>query len=110
MASLMAALKRTKSGGFIARKAIPSSLREAYARHYAVSWEEKLRIPAGTSLHEAKARCGEWIAEIENRIATLRAGANGEGQPLTKRNAHALGGRWYSWFLAQHESDLGCDG
>ena len=104
MASLMAALKRTKSGGFIARKAIPSRLREAYARHYAVSWEEKLRIPAGTSLHEAKARCGEWIAEIENRIATLRAGANGEGQPLTKRNAHALGGRWYSWFLAQHES------
>ncbi len=79
--------------------------RVAHARHYAVSWEEKLNIPAGTSLHEAKARCGEWIADIENRIATLRAAANGEGQPLTKHNAHALAGRWYSWFLAQHESD-----
>jgi integrase len=105
MASLMAALKRSKSGGFTARKAIPASMRLAYARLYAVGWEEKLSIPAGTSLHEAKMRCGEWIAEIENRISTLRAGANGEGQPLTKHNAHALAGRWYSWFLAKHEND-----
>jgi integrase len=105
MAGLMAALKRSKRGGFTARKVIPSSIRVPYARLYGVSWEEKLSIPAGTSLHEAKARCGEWIAEVENRIATLRAGANGEGQPLTKHNAHALAGRWYSWFLAQHQNN-----
>ena len=105
MASLMAALKRSKSGGFTARKGIPASVRVAYARHHAVSWEEKLSIPAGTPLYEAKRLCGEWIAEIENRIATLRASASGEGQPLTKQNAHALAGRWYSWFIAQHEND-----
>ena len=103
MASLMTALKRSKGGGYGARKAIPLDVRTAYAKLYSVRWEAKLRVPAGTSLHEAKALCGEWIAEIESRIASLRALAKGEGQPLTVRNAHALAGRWYSWFLEQHE-------
>ena len=31
--------------------------------------------------------------------------AKGEGQPLTLINAQALAGKWYSWFLAQHEND-----
>lgn len=47
------------------------------------------------------------MAEIETRIATLRAQSNGEGQPLTKLNAIALGGRWYTWFVGQHENDPG---
>jgi hypothetical protein len=55
--------------------------------------------------HEAKPGLGEWEAEIETRIATLRAKKNGEGQPLTRLNAIALAGRWYTWFLGQHESD-----
>ena len=103
MASLMTALKRLKNGGFEARKAIPLDVRTAYAKLYAVRWEAKLRVPAGTALYEAKTLCGEWIADIESRIAALRAVAKGEGQPLTVRNAHALAGRWYSWFLTQHE-------
>lgn len=32
---------------------------------------------------------------------------NGEGQPLTKLNAIALAGRWYNWFVKQHEADPG---
>jgi hypothetical protein len=62
-----------------------------------------LRKPHGTK----KARLGEWEAEIETRIAALRAQRNGEGQPLTRINAIALAGRWYNWFLKQHEDDLG---
>ena len=46
-------------------------------------------------------------AEIETRIATLRAQRNGEGQPLTRLNAIALAGRWYKWFVGQHEDDPG---
>ena len=46
-------------------------------------------------------------AEIETRIATLRARRNGEGQPLTRLNAIALAGRWYSWFVRQHEAAPG---
>ncbi len=105
MASLMVALIGSKTSGYSARKVIPSDVRAAYARLYGVKWEEKLRIPPGLSLHEAKASCGEWVAEIETRIASLRAIAAGEGQPLTRRNAHALAGRWYAWFISRHEKD-----
>lgn len=106
MASLMVALKRQKTGGYSARKVIPMDVREEYARLYGVGWEEKLSLPAGCSPHEAKARCGEWLAELETRIGALRARKNGKAQPLTRRNAHALAGRWYSWFIRRHETDL----
>jgi hypothetical protein len=106
MASMMVALKRQKAGGFAARKVVPKDVRDEYARIFGVGWEEKLSIPAGCSHHEAKAHCGEWLAEIETRIGALRALKKGEGQPLTRRNAHALAGRWYSWYITKQEKDL----
>jgi hypothetical protein len=107
MAVRMAALVRSKNGEFFARKGIPADVREAYARLYNVRWEAQLKLPAHTSKHEAKTRHGEWLAEIETRIGTLRAAAKGEGQPLTRLNAIALAGRWYTWFVGQHENDPG---
>jgi integrase len=106
MAAFMVALKRRKSGGYAARKVIPKDVRQEYASLYGMGWEEKISIPASTPPHEAKARHGEWLAEIETRIATLRAAKTGAKQPLTRRNAHALGGDWYRWFLNLHENDL----
>jgi integrase len=106
MAAFMVALKRRKAGGYAARKVIPKDVREEYASLYGMGWEEKLSIPATTPPHEAKARHGEWLAEIETRIAALRAAKTGARQPLTRRNAHALAGEWYRWFLSQHEGDL----
>lgn len=103
----MAALIRTKSGEYLARKGIPSDVREAYARMYGHKWEAQLRLPASTSKHEAKTKHGEWLAEVETRIATLRATTRGEGQPLTRLNAIALAGRWYTWFVGLHEGDPG---
>src|SRR4051794_14172006 len=100
MAVRMAALVRSKSGEFFARKGIPADVRDAYARLYNVRWEAQLKLPADTSKHEANKRYGEWLAEVETRIATLRAVANGHGQPLTRLNAIALAGRWYTWFIA----------
>jgi integrase len=106
MAAFMVALKRRKIGGYAARKVIPKDVRKEYAALYGMSWEEKLSIPAGMPPHQAKAQHGEWLAEIETRIATLRAAKTGERQPLTRRNAHALAGEWYRWFLSRHEGDL----
>jgi Porin subfamily len=106
MASFMVALRRQKTGGYAARKVIPKDVREEYARLYGVGWEEKLSLPPGCSAHEAKARCGEWLAELETRIGALRAQKSGKAQPLTRRNAHALAGRWYSWFISSHATDL----
>ncbi|WP_130229366.1 hypothetical protein [Bradyrhizobium sp. Leo121] len=107
MALRMVALGRAADGRWFARKGVPEDVREEYARLYGVRREAHLKLPADTPRHEAKARLGEWEAEIETRIATLRAQRNGEGQPLTRVNAIALAGRWYNWFVAQHEDDPG---
>jgi hypothetical protein len=106
MAAFMVALKRRKTGGYAARKVIPKDVREDYAALYGMGWEEKLSLAAGTPPHEARAQYGEWLSEIETRIGALRAAKNGERQPLTRRNAHALAGEWYRWFLVRQEGDL----
>ena len=98
MALRMVALNRASDGRWFARKGIPKDVRDEYARLYRVRHQEHLKLPAGTSKHEAKTQLGEWGAEIETRIATLRAKKKGEGQPLTRLNAIALAGRWYTWF------------
>jgi hypothetical protein len=97
----------TNATKFVARKGIPADVREAYARLYKVSWEERLTLPANTPNHEAKKRHGEWLAEIETRIATLQAATNAtlrahatsdEAKPLVAKlaamideHAHAVG-------------------
>ena len=98
MALRMVALNRLPNGQFFSRKVIPVDVRDAYSRLYGGHWEAQLRQPADTPKSDARTRHAEWIAEIETRIATLRAQRNGEGQPLTRQNAIALAGRWYTWF------------
>jgi integrase len=124
MSIRMATLSRSKNGDFISRKGIPKDVREAYTRLYRSSakaplrvtksggvptapkvWEELFKLPASTSPSAAKVAWAEWCAEIDTRVATLRAAAKGEGQPLTLINAQALAGKWYSWFLGKHEND-----
>jgi integrase len=107
MALRMVALVRAKDGSWFARKGIPEDVRDPYARLFGVRREALLRLPKDTRHHEAKTRCAEWIAEVETRIATLRAERSGEGQPLTTRNAVALAGQWYTWFVGQHENEPG---
>src|SRR6516162_5397459 len=106
MALRMVTLSR-RNGHWFARKGIPADVREEYARLYGVRREAHLKLPGDTPRAEAKIRNAEWTAEIETRIATLRAQQNGEGQPLTRLNAIALAGRWYNWFVKQHEDDPG---
>ncbi|WP_271583673.1 hypothetical protein [Bradyrhizobium sp. CCBAU 45389] len=107
MALRMVALSRAPDGRWFARKGIPQDVREEYQRLYGIKREAHLKLPADTPRHEAKTRLGEWEAEVETRIATLRAQRNGAGQPLTRLNAIALAGRWYAWFVALHEDDPG---
>jgi hypothetical protein len=67
MAVRMAALVRSNSGEFFARKGIPADVRESSARLYGSRWEAQLKLPANTTKHEAKTKLGEWLAEIETR-------------------------------------------
>ena len=107
MALRMVGLVRTTDGRWFARKGIPKDVRDDYARLYGVRREAHLKLPGDLPHSEARARLGEWTADVETRIATLRAKQNGEGQPLTKLNAVALAGRWYTWYVKQHEDDPG---
>jgi hypothetical protein len=103
----MAALNLSATGTTKSRKAIPKDVRAEYKRLYGVSHEAILVVPAGTSKAQAKALHGQWLAEVETRIECIRAAAKGTGQPLTQRNALALSGRWYSWFVARHADASG---
>jgi hypothetical protein len=120
----MAKLTISKTGDFVSRKGIPADVRDAYTRLYRGNakaalrvtkaggkltapkvWEELFSRPGSTSPSAAKVAWAEWCAEIDTRVATLRASAKGEGRPLTQLKAQALAGKWYSWFLGQHEND-----
>jgi hypothetical protein len=94
----MSGLVRTKSGAFKARKGIPADVRDDYHALYAKKWEEIFNGPADCPLQRAKVQHSEWEAEVDNRIATLRAKRRGEGRDLTHRQTHALAGEWYRWF------------
>jgi hypothetical protein len=107
MALRMVALNRTHDGRWFARKVIPEDVRDDYAKLHKARREAHLKLPADIPKHEAKAGLGEWTGEVETRIATLRARKKGEGQPLIRLSAIALAGRWYNWFVKQHEDAPG---
>jgi hypothetical protein len=97
----------SKSGSIVHRKGIPEPVRADYQRLYGQRWEAKLTLRAGMKRQEAKVRISEWTAEIESRIAAIRAAQRGEGQSLTLRQALALAGEWYVWYVTRHEDNPG---
>jgi integrase len=107
MAFAMAKLKRLKSGAFSARKVIPADVRDEYRTRFGGGWEERFSAKAGTAIGDAKREMNEWLAEIERRIAAIRDEAAGRGRSLTRREALALAGEWYRWFVALYEDDPG---
>jgi hypothetical protein len=60
------------------------------------AWEVKLTIPADTPPEKAKAMHVAWLAEVEGRVATLRASKRSKGQDLSQREADALAGELVS--------------
>jgi integrase len=107
MALRMVRLGRASDGRWFARKGIPEEVRNEYKRLYGVRREAQLKLPADTPHPEAKVKLAEWVTDVETRIETLRAQNRGEGQPLSRLNAIALAGSWYTWFTKQHEEDPG---
>jgi len=103
----MAALTRSKSGAYTARKGVPKDVQDEYERLFGHRWEAKLTLPATLTQAEAKAQYGEWLTVVETRIETIRARQNGNGQALSQKQARALAGEWYRWFTVQHEDNPG---
>ena len=107
MSFRMVTPRSLKSGSTKVRKGIPNDVRAEYLRLYRVSREATLTVPAGTRPAEAKVRISEWTAEVETRIAAIRAAQNGEGQSLSQRQAFALAGEWYVWYVGRREESPG---
>src|SRR5689334_16775625 len=107
MAFAMPKLKRLKSGAFSARKVIPKDVRDKYCALFGGGWEERFYAKAGTATGDAKREMNEWLAEIERWIAAIRDEAAGRGRSLTRREALALAGEWYQWFIARYEDNPG---
>src|SRR5688572_19699678 len=103
----MTTLRRAPKGDWLSRKAIPIDVREAYQAAHGLSREEPFRRDASLPVERAKQELREWEAMIAGHVNGLWAARDGEGQSLSQREAHALAGEWYLWFVAQHEYEPG---
>jgi hypothetical protein len=99
--------KTLKNGAVRARQVIPADVRDEYQHLYGKGWEELWRAEPGTSAAEQKRQYAEWYAETWRRIEAIRAAKRGDGIDLTRKDAAALAGDWYVWFVARHENNPG---
>jgi integrase len=97
-------LTPNKSGCFFARKRIPEDVQAEYFRLYGVKWEARFSASSGTPIRVAQAQHREWLSEIETRIANIRAERSGDGQSLSPKDARALAGQWYHWYLERQKA------
>jgi integrase len=103
----MVTLRQDSRGNYSARKRIPEDVREEYGRLYRARFEAKFSAPASVGLQEAQRRFREWEAKVAGNIDTIRRTQRGEGIDLNHKEAHALAGEWYNWFVARHEEQPG---
>jgi integrase len=83
---------------------LPDDVREEYGRLYGARHEAKFSAPNDLTKQEAIGRYGEWLAEIEARISSIRAQRNNQGMSSTRLQTRALAGDWYHWFIKRHPS------
>jgi integrase len=98
----MVQLVRDSNGAYKARKRLPEDVREKYGCLYGQSHEAKFSQPSNVTPQVAKQRFSEWLADVEGKIAAIRSERTGEGRSLSHREARALAGEWYDWFIARH--------
>ena len=94
-------------GNYSARKRLPDDVRDEYGRLYGARFEAKFSAPASLGKQHAEQKFHEWKAEIKSRIEAIRKAQRGEGIDLARKNAAALAGQWYEWFVAQYEDEPG---
>jgi hypothetical protein len=69
----MVSLLQDSKGNYRARKRLPEDVREEYARQYRAGFEAKKTWPASTPRKVVERLFHEWLAEVEQRIAAIRA-------------------------------------
>src|SRR4051794_36739796 len=95
-------------GGFSARKTLPADVKAEYSKLYGQRTEERFHS-GDTPLTLARAKHRDWLNEIEARIANIRAARTGQGSTLTPKDARALAGEWYHWYVAKEANHWPAD-
>jgi integrase len=91
--------KHPKTGVYYFRKVVPDELRSLVGRG-------EVRKSLGTKTpREAALRHAEEAAKVAAQWDALRRGP----EPLTLKEATALAGLWYRWFVPKYEDDPGTD-
>jgi integrase len=103
----MVSLRQDSKGNFIARKRLPDDVREEYGRLYGARFEAKFLVRASLGKQIAQQKFHQWATEVEQRIEAIRKAQRGEGIDLDRKNAAALAGQWYEWFVARYEDEPG---
>jgi hypothetical protein len=98
----MVSLSQDNKGKYRARKRLPDDVREEYGRLYGARHEAKFSAPNDLTKQEAIRRYGEWLAEIEARISSIRAQRYDQGMSSTRVQTRALAGDWYHLFIERH--------
>jgi integrase len=98
----MVTLRQDTKGNFCARKRLPEDVREEYGERYGQRFEAKFFAAASKGAAEARRLFRDWETEVDARTETIRAQRTGQGLSLTPRQARALAGEWYEWFVARH--------
>jgi integrase len=101
----MVGLTRKRDGSWYARKVIPADVRDAYAQAHSKRREEFFVRPATLPRGVAEREFDDWKSDLVGRIERLRAKARGVGEDVTLREAYALAGEWYKWFVAGFDQD-----
>src|SRR5262249_10268303 len=103
----MVSLRQDSRGNYSARKRLPDDVREDYGHLYGARFEAKFSAPAHLGKQNALQRFRLWEAEVESRIEAIHKAQRGEGIDLDHKNAVALAGEWYNWFVARYENEPG---
>jgi hypothetical protein len=90
-----------KQRQWVARKRLPVDVRDQYQRRLGAKFEAVFRSAASKGKAFALERFGNWEAEVNARIDRIREEQRGEGIDLNFREAVALAGDWYRWFVAK---------
>jgi len=69
--------RQNTNGTYSFRKRLPADVRVEYGRLYGASHEAKFTTPSGTKPHAVKQLFGDWLSEVEGRIAAIRAERKG---------------------------------
>jgi integrase len=91
--------KHPKTGVYYFRKVVPEAMRELVGK-------VEVRQTLGTKTpRDAALRHAEVAAKVASEWEALRRGP----EPLTRKQATALSGLWYRWFVPMFEEDPGED-